>query len=97
MSVNILELTIPTNTREAVQAARKRKSEKPLYLQLISDLEDRGLSVSFGTLEIGSLGHYGPCAIKCLTCTFGLSKQLAKSIATTETITHLCRMLLSHF
>ena len=80
LSVNLLELTVPTNTNEALLAARKRKSEKPLYLQLVSDLEDRGLSVSFETLEIGSLGHYTPCAVKCLTSTFSMSKRLAKNI-----------------
>ena len=38
------------------------------------------LSVSFETLEIGSLCHYTPCAVKCLTITFSMSKQLAKNI-----------------
>ena len=51
LSINLLELTIPTNIYEALQAARNRKSRKPLYLQLVSDLEDHGLSVSFLTLE----------------------------------------------
>ena len=58
LSVKLLELTIPTNMYEALEAARNRKSEKPLYLQLVSDLEDHSLSVSFLTLEIGSLGHF---------------------------------------
>ena len=74
LSVNLLELTIPTNTYEALQAAKNRKLEKPLYLQLVSDLEDRGLSVSFLTLEIGSLGHFTPHAVKCLTSTFNLDR-----------------------
>ena len=77
LSVNLSELTILTNTYEALQAARNRKLEKPLYLQLVIDLEDRGLSVSFLTLEIGSLGHFTPYAVKCLTSTFSLSKQHA--------------------
>ena len=94
VSVNILKFTISTNMREALQAARKRESEKPPYLQLINDLEVRGLPVSFKTLENGSLGHYAPYAIKCLTCILGLLKQLAIS---TKTITDLCRMVLSHF
>ena len=75
LSVNLLELMIPTNTYEALQAARSRKSEKPRYFQLVSDLEDRGLSVSFQTLKIGSLGRITPYAVKCLTSTFSLSKQ----------------------
>ena len=47
------------------------------------------LSVSFRTLEIG---HYEPCAIKCLTCTFG-SLAITCQKHTTETITDLCHML----
>ena len=44
LSVNLLELTIPTNTYEALQAARNRKLENPLYLQLVSDLKDCSIS-----------------------------------------------------
>ena len=44
LSVNLLELTVPTNTYEALQAARNRKS-KTLYLQLVSNLEDCVLSL----------------------------------------------------
>ena len=69
-----------TNTYKPLKAARNRKSEKPLYLQLVSDLEDRGLSVSFLTLEIRSLGHFTSYAVKCLTNTFSLSKQHARTI-----------------
>ena len=79
-AVRLLELTVPTNTREALQAARIRKLNKPLYLQLISDLEERGLSVSFRTLEIGSLGHHKSFAVKCLADTFDLSKKLSRYI-----------------
>ena len=35
LSVNLLELTIPTNTYEALEAARNRKLEKPLYLKIL--------------------------------------------------------------
>ena len=80
--VNILELTIPTNTRESLhwQAARRgnQKSHYASNLSVIWKIEAPS-SVSFKTLENGSLGHYAPCAIKYLTSTFGLSKQLAKS------------------
>ena len=79
-AVRLLELTVPTNTREALQAARIRKLNKPLYLQLISDLEERGLSVSFRSLEIGSLGHHESFAVKCLADTFDLSKKLSRYI-----------------
>ena len=79
-AVCLLELTVPTNTREALQAARIRELNKPLYLQLISDLEERGLSVSFRSLEIGSLGHHESFAVKCLADTFDLSKKLSRYI-----------------
>ena len=35
LSVNLLELTIPTHTYEALEAARNRKLEKPLYLKIL--------------------------------------------------------------
>ena len=80
LSVNLFELTIPTNTYEALQAVKNRKSEKPLYLQLVNDLEDHGLSVSFLTLEIRSLSHFTSYAVKFLTSTFSLSKQHARTV-----------------
>ena len=55
---DILELTIPTNLREAIQAYRKFKSEKPMYLCLTNDLEYIGFSVSLITLEIGFLRSF---------------------------------------
>ena len=57
-SVTMLELTIPSNSKEAIIKAKERKTNKPNYNQLIGDLEERGLSVTYRTLEIGSLGHY---------------------------------------
>ena len=39
LNVTMLELTIPTNSRETIQAARTRKLNKSNYQQLISDLE----------------------------------------------------------
>ena len=90
LSVNLSELTILTNTYEALQAARNRK----LYLQLVIDLEDRGLSVSFLTLEIGSLGHFAPYAVKCQTSTFSLSKQHAYPL---QIVKNFNRLLLPYF
>ena len=96
LSVNLLELTIPTNTYEALQAARSRKSGKPLYLRLVGDLEDHGLSGSFLTLEIGSLGHFTTHHVKCLTSTFSLSKQHARTILS-KLSKKLNRLLLQYF
>ena len=59
-NVTILEVTIPSNSKEAINKAKERKSNKPNYNSLIGDLEGRGLSVTYRTLEIGSLGHYLP-------------------------------------
>ena len=60
-SVNILE---PTNTREALQATRKRKSGKPLYnFRLINDLEDRGLLIGF----IQNSGNWLPWSLAIWT------------------------------
>jgi len=47
---------------------------------LIGGVENRGLNVSFRTLEIGSLGHYERHAIHCICHTFNLSKCNANQI-----------------
>ena len=57
-SVTMLELTIPSNSKEAIIKAKERKTNKSNYNLLIEDLEERGLSVTYQTLEIGSFGHY---------------------------------------
>ena len=46
-NIMLVEHTVPS---EALLAARQRKANKPAYLQLISDLEDRSFSVSYNTL-----------------------------------------------
>ena len=43
--IDILELTVPINTPINLQQARHRK-------------QNRGWTVTYGTLEIGSLGHF---------------------------------------
>ena len=55
-SVTMLELTIPSNSKEAIIKAKERKTNKSNYNLLIGDLEERRLSVTYRTLEIGSLG-----------------------------------------
>ena len=37
--VQLLELTVPINTKDGFQAARERKQTKPNYIALINDLE----------------------------------------------------------
>ena len=45
-NVTILKLTIPSNSKEAINKAKERKSNKPNYNSLIGDLEEQGLSVT---------------------------------------------------
>ena len=64
--VQLLELTVPINTKDGVQAARERKQTKPNYIALINDLETMGFSANLDTLEVGSLGHFHKEAIATL-------------------------------
>ena len=77
-NITLFELTVPFNSPEALSAARP--SLKSSYLQLITDLEDRGWSVSYFTLEIGSLGHFDQAAIRTLSDAFHFSKNEAKQV-----------------
>jgi len=79
-SISMLELTVPTKSHQAIQAARGRKMNQPNYEQLIGNLENRGLNVSFRSVEIGSLGHYERHAIHCICHTFNLPKCDASQI-----------------
>ena len=58
-----------------MSAAKTRKSNKPNYVHLLNGLEERGLSVDYYTLEIGSLGHYEPNAIQTISQMFSLPKK----------------------
>ena len=79
-SVTMLELTIPSNSHDAIRKAKERKINKPNYSFLIGDLKERGLSVTYRTLEIGSLGHYLPDAIQCISYSFQLTKAESKQV-----------------
>ena len=48
-----------------------------MYIEMVGDLESRGYSVSYNTIEIGSLGHYTNLTLKAL-CNFA-SELLTKS------------------
>lgn len=56
--LKILELTVCSSTPRGFSEAKKRKRNKPAYMQLISDLETKGFKVNYTTIEIGALGHY---------------------------------------
>ena len=65
-TVQVLELTVPNNTPENLQQARHRKQNKSEYLSLFEDISGRDWSVTYDTIEIGSLGHYQKDTIKML-------------------------------
>ena len=54
--VSILELTVCANVASNFASAKRRKEDR--YASLIADLEARGLTVIYVTLELGTLGHY---------------------------------------
>ena len=60
MEITLIELTVPFESRENLNNARARKSQKSSYLELLGDLEAKGYSASLVTCEISSLGHSLP-------------------------------------
>ena len=58
----LLELTICNNSPTGFSEARRRKDVK--YAPLVLDLEDKGFTVVYITLEIGSLGHFTREAVR---------------------------------
>ena len=73
-------LSIPSNNKEALQAAFERKSNKLPYLHLTSDLESKGFSTMYTTLEIGLLGHWPKHTIKTLSLIPNISSKIATRI-----------------
>ena len=55
--IQILELTVPSNSKSALQNAIVRKQSKENYNYLVNDLKDRKWNTTYHTVEIGSLGH----------------------------------------
>ena len=64
--INLLELTVCSNTVEGFSGARARKQSKQVYIELVGDLEASGYSTTYDTIEIGSLGHCTPATRKAL-------------------------------
>ena len=56
----MIELTICSNSLNAMKEAKRRKESKQNYQSLLSDLCKKGLNASYLTLEIGALGHHPP-------------------------------------
>ena len=64
LEITLIELTVPFDSRENLNNARFRKSNKSSYLELVSDLEAKGYSATLITCEISSLGHSLPVCHK---------------------------------
>ncbi len=62
----IIELTIPANNATSLGNARARKQQKGNYVALVIDLQLRGYSVIFDTVEIGALGHYTSSSVNAI-------------------------------
>ena len=61
--------------------AKKRKPEKELYQQALSNLESKGFEGDFYTIEIGTLGHWLPTSqTSLLKVSPSLTKKEASSI-----------------
>ena len=56
--IQLLKLTCSFNTIEHSQATCERKSSKPEYQLLISELDRLGYGTLYLTIEIGCLGHF---------------------------------------
>ena len=54
--ITIIELTVPFNSPDCINAAQEYKVSK--YQLLLSDLEAKGYTSRFVAIEIGALGHY---------------------------------------
>ena len=78
--IQLLELTCPFNTTEHLQAARERKSSKPEYQLLISELNHLGYGTLYLTIEIGCLGHFLTPSIRALQAAIEQPVAACKSI-----------------
>ena len=68
--ITLLELTVPTNTPEGLQEARRWKQLKPNYLALLNDLKTLGFQSALETIEVGTLGHFNNQTIASLHTLF---------------------------
>ena len=89
--VQLLELTIPTNTSEGLRNARARKQSKQEYISLVNDLLDREYSADLDTIEIGSLRHFEK---SCITILHGLISTLSRAHIA-KLLLNLCRIAIT--
>ena len=64
--ISILELTVPNNTPDGLINARHRKQHKQEYLSLAEDISRSDWTVTYDTIEIGSLGHYSKDSLESI-------------------------------
>ena len=84
-TVTLVELTIPANSLDHLRSAKTRKSHKPLYQTLLSDLDSLGKKASLITIEIGSLGHSLPSCCKEFLKSFPVfDKSSVRQLLTTQ-------------
>ena len=74
-AVKMIELTICSNSLNAMKEARRRKESKQNYQSLLSYLCKKGLNASYLTLEINALGHHPPDFPKRLVNFLGINDQ----------------------
>ena len=55
--IQLLELTVPTNTVQNFEECKTRKESKESYLSLLTDLESTNYTADLATIEFGALGH----------------------------------------
>ena len=68
--LRIAELTICTNSPEGLKNAKLRKTSKENYIQLLGDIERKGIKDTYTTNEIGALGHYAGDLVSLLSTSF---------------------------
>ena len=59
-SITLIELTVPLNSPEALENAKRYKENKDNYQMLLGDLESLHYTTEFVTVEIRALGHWLP-------------------------------------
>ena len=64
--VSLIELTVPFNSPEALEYARRFKTNKENYQLLLSDLDSNGYQSELITIEIGALGHWLPRSLSAI-------------------------------
>ena len=71
----MIELTVCSDSLNAMKEARHRKEGKQNYQSVLSDLCKKGINASYLTLEIGALGHHPPDLPKRFADFLGMKEQ----------------------